>query len=331
MEKYLSVLKNLKSGVFHNVYLCFGENQFFYEKFLDLLKKRLFSGVPSDFNFEVIDSSGRKVSEIIDSANQFPVFSLKRLVLAYNFKNPKNKDEEEFLNYIKSPSLGTILVIKFKDAKISPAITKGLGKNGVLIKFQDPYENELPYWIKTIASSYSKVLEPKAVDFFINFVGNDLKKIDSEIAKLSAYVGGREKIKVEDVDALVSDTRVDTVFEFIDSIGAKNFKNGLRMLKKMTQMGEAPQRIILMLARHYRLLWKIKKGMKNGLKGGELAQHCGISPYFISNYMDQAKNSTFKSISGSISLIARADLEQKTLRLSKNLLLEKLCFDLART
>lgn len=328
MEEYVAVLKQIQKGDSLPAYFCVGQNRYFLEKFLTGLKESVFGGKMIDFNYEVVDAASRKIAEVIDSANQLPVFSQKRVVLVENFKPPKGKDLERLKGYLASPSSTTILVFKCRDPKIPPGFSRSIGNNAKVINFKDPYERQLPYIIKQIASSYDKTIDPGVSEYFINFVGNDLTRIDSEISKLSSYLGDKKKISTADIDALVSDTKVETIFGFIDSISGRNIREGLKMLEKIIRVGEVPVRIISMLARHYRILWKVKKGMSLGLKRAELASSCGVSPYFLPKYIDHSKNFSFRSLARVIGLLAKADVEFKTINIPKKLLLEKLCFDL---
>ncbi len=325
------MLKHFEKGRRIPLVFCAGQNQYFWDKFLAGIKLSVFADNLTDFNFEAIDFSGKKLSQIIDSANQLPAFSDSRLVVVDNFKSPKTKTKEETVlkDYVKNPSLSTVLVLKFKDGKIPASLSKAAVGNGVSVDFKDPYEKQIPYWVKEIASNYGKTVKPGVAEYFVNFVGTDLKKIDNEIAKLASYVGERKDITLKDVDDLVSDTKVETIFAFIDSLSGKNLKDGLRMLEKIIRSGEMPGRIIAMLSRHYRILWKVKKGLKTGMPRAEISSFCGISPYFLPKYTEHAKAVSYASLSKVISLLAKADLELKSINISKKLLIEKLCLDIA--
>ena len=328
MEDFKVALKEIKAGKLFPVYVCLAQNRFFLEKFLSSLKDKVFEGGLRDFNYEVLDGSAKKVSEILDSANQLPAFAKTRLIIVENFKVNKGGDENAILDYMANPSGTSILVVMVKDQKSLKPFDKLKGKRVRILDFKDPYEKQLPYWIKEIASGYGKQIDQDVSEYFINLVGNDLERIDSEISKLISYVGDKRKISVGDLEEMVCDSKVETIFEFIDSLSAKNLNLGLRMLEKMLKAGEVPLRIISMLSRHYRILWKVKKGIVANLRGKELASACGVNPFFVGKYADYSKTFSFASLARSIGLIAKADVEIKSLPISKELILEKLCLDL---
>ena len=70
--------------------------------------------------------------------------------------------------------------------------------------------------------------------------------------KVATYVGSRDTIKVADIREIVSDTKVDSIFELTDSIGRKDLGKALRNLNTILRDGEAPLMVLAMLTRHFR-------------------------------------------------------------------------------
>jgi DNA polymerase III subunit delta len=330
MHDYSAAVSEIKAHKFYPVYLCSIGNIFFWEKFIGALKIGLLSKGSVDFNYETIDGVTRPISEAFDSANQLPVFSDYRLVVLENFKMPKVKELGPLLSYIENPSKTTVLVIQTFESKLPNEFSRHAKKTVRVLKLANPYEKDLPGWITQIAKEYDKKVDPRAVEYFINFVGNDLKKIDLELSKLCAYVGERDLISVKDIDDVVSDTKIESLFAFIDCISGKHLSEGLSMLQKMIVAGELHLKVVSMLSRHYRILWKIKKRIVANLKGAEIANELGIHPYFISKYIEDASLRTFPELKRALGLIAKTDVDLKTVPISKDIILEKLCIDLAR-
>jgi DNA polymerase-3 subunit delta len=58
-------------------------------------------------------------------------------------------------------------------------------KNGVLIQCKKMYDNKLPDWVGEYARSLGKI-SIKAIQMLVENIGNDLKRITSEIDKIFA-------------------------------------------------------------------------------------------------------------------------------------------------
>ena len=99
-------------------------------------------------------------------------------------------------------------------------------------------------------------------------MGNNLQELVSQIEKLCIYCGNKELIGVADVKAIVSDTKVESVFEFTDALGAKDLGKALRMLTTLLEDGEAPLRILGGVARHYRQLWQVRELLDRKVPSG---------------------------------------------------------------
>ena len=76
------------------------------------------------------------------------------------------------------------------------------------------------------ARQHQKLLSPQAASFLVEQLGVDLYRLQSELEKLAAYVGDREKIEVEDVKEAVTSQRSFTVFELSAICGPEPDETG---------------------------------------------------------------------------------------------------------
>ena len=117
-------------------------------------------------------------------------------------------------------------------------------------------------------------------------VGSDLSQLQQEADKLISYKKG-EEIKVVDVKELVKAKFEDDVFKMVDAIVAKNKLLALKLISDKLKSGEAPLAILAMVARQFKIILKIKSGVKNsvGSEDSGLREH----PFVISKATEQAK------------------------------------------
>ena len=128
------------------------------------------------------------------------------------------------------------------------------------------------------------------MEMLVYLVGNNLQEIVAEVEKVVTYVGARNSITVADIKEVVSDTKVDSIFELTDSIGKRDLGKSLRNLNTILRDGEAPLMVLAMLTRHFRQLWRVKELCDKRLPPKEIGKTAGINPYFINGIMEQALN-----------------------------------------
>jgi hypothetical protein len=64
-------------------------------------------------------------------------------------------------------------------------------------------------------------LTEDALALFCRRVGSNLQEVHGELTKLFAYLGERTLADAADVAAVVSDTRVDSIFDLTNALGGR--------------------------------------------------------------------------------------------------------------
>lgn len=133
-------------------------------------------------------------------------------------------------------------------------------------------------------------IEPAAVDFLIYLAGSNLQELVSQLEKIALYVGARHSITLADVREVVSDTKVDSVFDLANALGERKLGTALRKLHTILRDGEAPLMVLAMLTRHFRQLWTVRELLDSRTPPAEIGRLTGINPFFLKGIVDQAKN-----------------------------------------
>ena len=173
-----------------------------------------------------------------------------------------------------------------------------------------------------------KRLSPEAADYLIEAVGTDLNALVQEVRKVATYTGKRSAIGREDVIAVCGHSRLETIFALVDAICAKAPERALPHLDRLLEHGEAPVKIVFMIARQFRLLLKTKHLMARGMGRSRIAGELSMRPFMIDKLFAQTENFTEEELLRAIDRLARADIEQKSLRVSRQHLIEHLIVEL---
>ncbi|MDO9515825.1 MAG: DNA polymerase III subunit delta [Syntrophales bacterium] len=199
-----------------------------------------------------------------------------------------------------------------------------------------------------------KKLAPDALLALGKKTGFELRDSLQEIEKLIAYVGDRETIDKNDIDAVVEKTAEDSVFDLTSAIVEKDAGTALQTLQRLLDQGVNHILILTMIAREVRLLlqghillesekipafrprmdyggfqagvYPAVKALAKG-KGAWLAnQH----PYVIYNALRNAGRFSREELIGYLSRLADLDLAMKSSGIDPGLALRHLLIEMCR-
>ena len=280
----------VEKGELGPLYLLYGDEPYLVERGVKKLLERAVDPGFRDFNLNVFYGNECKGDEVFGAAQTLPMFAERRVVLVKKGGELTAGAMEILLSYLQDPSPSTCLVLQAEKIDGRKKFFAEFKKRGELVEFKRPYENQLGPYVRDEVRAAGKKIDAAAAELLAYLVGNNLQELVSQIEKLCVYCGKKEVIGVAEVKAIVSDTKVENVFEFTDALGAKDLGRALRMLTSLLQDGEAPLRVLGAVARHFRQLWQVRELLDRKVPPGDLAKASGINPYFLKKVTDQARN-----------------------------------------
>jgi DNA polymerase III subunit delta len=282
--------RSLENGQFATLYLLCGDEPYLVERAVKKLLDLAVDPGFRDFNLNVFYGNECKGDEVFSAAQTLPMFAEKRVVLVKKGGDLSAGALEVLLPYLQDPSPSTCLILQAEKVDGRKKFFAEFKKRGEVVEFKRPYESQLGPYVRDEVRAAGKKIDAAAAELLAYLVGNNLQELVSQIEKLCIYCGKKEVIGVTEVKAIVSDTKVESVFEFTDALGAKDVGRALRMLTTLLGDGEAPLRILGGVARHYRQLWQVRELLDRKVPSGDLARVSGINPYFLKKVVDQARN-----------------------------------------
>lgn len=322
--------KAVKRGDISPLYYVYGDEPYLVERGVKLLLDRVVSPDFRDFNLNVFYGNECKGEEIVEVAQTLPMFADRRLVLVKKGDGLSAAALDILSAYVQDPSPSTCLIVQGVKIDQRKKFFVEFKKKGELVEYKRPYENQLGAFIKEEAETYGKRVDAAATEFLVFLVGNNLQELAAQLEKVATFVGERGTIRVEDVREMVSDTRVDSVFELANSLGDKELGKALRNLNTIMRDGEAPLMILAMITRHFRQLWKVRELLDKRLSPQEIAKAAGINPYFVKGVMEQARNYRVPEFKGVFERFYETDLALKSGGGKPVHLMERLIMDICR-
>lgn len=304
------------------IYLLQGEEEFFINEALVLIEKTILGEMNRDFNYDAFYGKEAPISQIVDVAETLPMMAEKRLVIVRDADKWTDADWSQWESYFARPSDTTLLVFVMKSVDKRKKTHKKLLEQATVFEFKKPFDNQVPSWIQYIAKKWNCRMDADAVSLLHQFVGSSLSDVNNEMQKLAQFVGDERAINSKDVISIVSNIKVQTVFDLSRAIGECDKAKALLCLSQLLSHGQNEVGILALVSRHVRILRSVKQAQKEGMKGPQLASKVGVSPYFLSEYEKQVRHWSDKKIEKTFRALLDVDRALKSSPVSSHIWLE---------
>lgn len=307
--------------------LLYGEESFFLEQTLARLRE-LIPLDARDFNYQIFRGREIRAVAILDTASTLPVFSARRLVLVREVEDAPAAELEALLPYLHDPAPETLLVFTAEKIDGRRKFYQEFRKRGEMVEYRRLYENQIPAFVREQAKGAGFSFTEDGLALFCRRVGTGLQEVHGELVKLFSYLGGKRLVDAKEVAAVVSDTRVDSIFDLTNAIGQKKTGEALRLLGRLLGEGVVPLVVLTMLTRHFRQLWMARELLDQKEPAREIARRIGANPYFLDGLLGQARQFAPAGYRRAMELFLVTDLALKSSGAHPSVLLEKLVLDL---
>ena len=281
-------------------------------------------GINFDFNYESLYASEVKIAHIVSCFETLPMMSPYRLVVLKQCQVLKDKDWEVLKTSLSKGESQTLGVFIF-DTKLDKRkkITKWLTQNTQMVELQTPYNNQIPQWVYYMAQNHGVKLSQDAVLQMVHLVGADLSELNHEVIKLKAYFNDPKKLlQSADVLKVVSQKRIESVFDLTNAIGLGRRGESLNYLRHLLEQGQNEVGTLSLIARHIRILKKVIEGRSLGLASRDLSAYAGVSSYFLSEYLSQSQRWNLKKVRKVLEGVMDTDQAIKSSSVSSKIWLE---------
>jgi len=129
------------------------------------------------------------------------------------------------------------------------------GSSAAAKRDQDKVVREL---LHTTLTRYGKDIESQTIPVFLERVGFHPVAVVMEAEKLALYVGDREIITREDVDAIIGRTREEALFELNEAVTSGRLEDGLLILDHLQSSGVHGLAILATLRNHLKKLLLVR-------------------------------------------------------------------------
>lgn len=306
------------------IYLIHGENYLENEA---AVARLIVGAVPI-----IIDGKSGKWIDIRESIQSSSLFPDDRTIIIKHFLNAKQKADtlSEAIRVLGAINpADTIILYESQTVEAKNLIFVWVQKNGKVVYSPKPTVIQIKKWILSFCDEKKIEITPEAVTLLADEFIRHPEGLKNELEKISLYVAGKNRIETRDVTETTLFTRETNIFELGDLIGERKTGEALKALTTLFGDGVATGYITVMLARHLRLLIKLKQYIQEKLKPNEYAGTLKIPPFVAQRLRTQAGNFSASELQSAYGNLIITDWEvkkgKKPAELALELWVDKFC------
>lgn len=330
------ILKSIKKDTLKPLYFLHGEEPFHIEQMIDKIQQLAIPTHEKGFNEFVLFGKDLNMGALLNYARRFPMMADKQLIVVKDAQQIQGIDQKEnqklLEDYALQPLSSTILILAFNNVQDERKTwVKAFGKNGILHNSKKFYDNQLPEFLADYCHSKGVKISMKAIQLLIEHIGNDLKRLTSEIDKVVLNVKLGEGIDADTIQKFVGISKEYNVFELQKALIQRDV---VRANQIIIYFGNNPkdnpiQPILIILYNFFSKVLLVHAS--NDKSEGGIASLLKVNSFFAKDYLNAARNYSLHKLTSVIHSLKIADLKSKgvdTGEESEGDILQKLVFEI---
>jgi DNA polymerase-3 subunit delta len=250
-----------------SVYALVGSDAFVQTEKL----RQIMAGLPEDAARIDVDGERAELADVLDELRSFAMFGGGKVVVVSAADEFISRFREQLENYCEHPSNSATLVLRCESLPKNQRIYKIIQKNGQIEACDPPNVRELPGWIVQRArSAHGLAVTGDAAAMLAELIGNDLGRLDNELAKLALQCEGG-KADVKDVAGSVAFQREQEMWAMTDEVAAGRTSAALCRWRQLVQADKSAE---------FRAVTWLGMWLEKAIKALELSRR-GMNPFGI--------------------------------------------------
>ncbi len=320
---YWDIQSKLKNSDISPVYLLFGEELYLKRTLTEAFRKNVLSDDNlADFNYGIYFAEDIEIKTVLDIARTQPFLGKKRLLIIRNAEK-LSAAERELVVYLSNPASWTCLILD-SDKHLSNKFLKRISEHTVPVEISPRKGRDLDQWIQEYVSRKQKKIGQNASYLLAEKVGSELDLLAGALDKICLYLDKKPLISEAVVEEMVSKTKLDSRFVFLDALADKNAALALPLVAPLSREGKDAAAMIGLINSRLKQIENFKKLKSGGMPVPQIASRLSLSRYSLSRVQRQAANFQVKELERNFQLLLDSDVAIKTGQSSPVLTLETL-------
>ncbi|MDG2209532.1 MAG: DNA polymerase III subunit delta [Flavobacteriales bacterium] len=311
------VIRDIESKKFEPMYLLHGEEPFFIDEVSKTLESSVVEEGMKDFNQVVMYGRDTTIDQVLEAARRFPMMADRQLVLMREAQEwpawRRSDDMAKLEAYAQSPVASTVLAFCFKNKKADGRLkaVKAISKNGVLFLSEKVRDYKLADWISNYVRDTGLSISPQSAQILAEYLGNDLRKVVNELAKLKIVLPEGADITPDHIEQHIGISKDYNVFELQRALGVKDIARSHRITHFFASnpKNHPVAMVMPVLGSFFGKIYAYH-GLKDK-SGSEAARALKCAPFAVKQYAEAARNYSPEKVGRIFGYLVEADRKSK--------------------
>lgn len=289
-----------------------GEEPYYIDQLSTYIEKNVLTEEEKGFNQMVLYGRDISVEDIVANAKRYPMMADHQVVIVKEAQD-LSRSIENLADYAKQPQPSTILVINYKYKTIDKRKTlyKTLQKTGLVFESKKLYENKVADWIRRVLAGQNYTIVPKAAQMLVEFLGNDLSKINNELDKLKIILPEGTQITPQHIEENIGISKDFNNFELRRAIGERDEVKVQRIIKYFADNPKDNPMVVTVSLLFGFFSQLLHFHGLHDRSPRNVASALGVNPFFVNEYITAAHNYPMKKVSAVIATLREFDVKSK--------------------
>jgi DNA polymerase-3 subunit delta len=290
------------------VYALIGSDALMQQEALTAVLREL----PRDAQRSDYDGETAELAQILDELRSFALFGSGKVVVVRNAEQFVSRFRSQMEEYVSKPSASATLVLRFSSLPSNQRIYKLLVKVGKIESCAPP--KDLSAWIiERGRAVHGLSIAPTAARFLADLIGDQLGRIDNELAKLALTYDSR-KIDEDQIAGAVVFQREREMWDLTNALGAGNPAEAVSRWRQLVQADSSAQfRAVTWLCLWLENVRKALAMLARGQDAWTIGQTLRIWPREQAQHFVQTVKSLGQpGLARAVDLLAQIDYQTKT-------------------
>jgi DNA polymerase III delta subunit len=287
------------------IYALVGSDSLLHQEALSAILHQL----PKQTQRVDIDGETAQLADVLDELRSFALFGTGKAVVLRNADDFVSRFRSQMEDYAAAPSDSATLIMRFSSLPANQRIYKAIAKVGKIESCEPP--KDLAGWIVARAPVHGAKISPDAARLLADLIGDDLGRLDSELAKLAI---SSQKIGPEEIAGSVPFQRERQMWDLTNALAAGNRAESLTRWRQLLQGDSSAEfRAVTWLCIWLENCRKALEMLKDGQNAFTIGQALRIWPRDLAQkFVETVKTLGPTGVSRAVDLLAQIDYQTKT-------------------
>jgi DNA polymerase III subunit delta len=192
--------------------------------------------LPADAQRVDVEGEKAELAEVLDELRSFAMFGGAKVVVVRDADEFLSRYREQLEDYVAAPSDSGSLILRLTSLPKNQRIYKAIDKLGG-IEPCDPPKDLAKWTIERARAAHKVALTPDAAHMLVDLIGDDLGRIDNELAKLAIDAEGTKgPIGPDKVSGSVAFQREQEMWDMTNELASGDPAAALRRWRQLVQL-----------------------------------------------------------------------------------------------